>query len=655
MDNGNFIMKRFSFKSTISLLAVFIFIQHYSITPTYADSPQMVAPPYNATNRHNVNMISAHVQMTHSDVSIGGLSHSISMHQSNWVGPDDWPIGPTDKYEGRLFSVPRRDYELDNRQWIVVSDGESTQYFNPGEVPNVASPDSSGYFPPVTHKGYKLRQVAGVGMVMTRPDGAQVIFGGAAPYNIHGIYNMTEIRSPNGLITKINLYTDREPASVTTNTGFQLRYYYVPNYTPLDPALAALNIDPHVESKGWWGLTPRYVVGINNSVQYCPTSAGAQLNEASCSTGNWPKVEYIWPDGMPRRMYVAQGTFSVINPDGARTDYIHTPHSKCGGALTCNDYQRNMPRLVKIKPASSNQITTNYSYKNTSSFVVYGIAGYYIPKDTGMLSSSWDGNDLINYDLNKTRLIGGQVAELIQNSSGYNTITQVSLTVGGGINSGKPIKIDSWNYQALFNLDGTVQRYGDAFKQVVSTMIYDARQNVTSITSQGGTQYAEYEASCTTANEKYCNKPKWIQDPKGNKTYMTYHPESGQIATITSPVNKKGISAVTRYQYEQKSAYYYTAPGVKTYGSPIWMLVREKTCINTATQGDACAGGSTDEVIKTYEYNNDNLLLSAITVTAADTNNLIKTLRTCYQYDVYGNQIGATEPRANLTSCEARY
>jgi hypothetical protein len=26
--------------------------------------------------------------------------------------------------------------------------------------------------------------------------------------------------------------------------------------------------------------------------------------------------------------------------------------------------------------------------------------------------------------------------------------------------------------------------------------------------------------------------------------------------------------------------------------------------------------------------------------------------RTCYQYDLYGNQIGVTQPKANLASCE---
>jgi len=46
------------------------------------------------------------------------------------------------------------------------------------------------------------------------------------------------------------------------------------------------------------------------------------------------------------------------------------------------------------------------------------------------------------------------------------------------------------------------------------------------------------------------------------------------------------------------------------------------------------------------------LLLKGITVTSPATPTTpSKTLRTCYQYDIYGNQIGKTEPNANLSAC----
>ena len=49
-----------------------------------------------------------------------------------------------------------------------------------------------------------------------------------------------------------------------------------------------------------------------------------------------------------------------------------------------------------------------------------------------------------------------------------------------------------------------------------------------------------------------------------------------------------------------------------------------------------------------YEYNHNNLLLTGVTVTDQKTG---VTLRTCYQYDIYGNRIGEISPNANLSSC----
>lgn len=63
-----------------------------------------------------------------------------------------------------------------------------------------------------------------------------------------------------------------------------------------------------------------------------------------------------------------------------------------------------------------------------------------------------------------------------------------------------------------------------------------------------------------------------------------------------------------------------------------------------------CAGN--DEVVINFEYDHNNLLLTGKTVTALNTKGASETLRTCYQYDIYGNLIGETKPKANLTSCQ---
>ncbi len=122
--------------------------------------------------------------------------------------------------------------------------------------------------------------------------------------------------------------------------------------------------------------------------------------------------------------------------------------------------------------------------------------------------------------------------------------------------------------------------------------------------------------------------------------------QSGQVSIITYPANRNGLRPETRYTYAPKYANYYNLSGVKTQAStPVWLKTEEKYCINSNAFNGVCAGN--DEVITRYEYQHDNLHLTGMTVT----DNTGKTLRTCYQYDIYGNRIGETQPNANLTSC----
>ncbi len=66
--------------------------------------------------------------------------------------------------------------------------------------------------------------------------------------------------------------------------------------------------------------------------------------------------------------------------------------------------------------------------------------------------------------------------------------------------------------------------------------------------------------------------------------------------------------------------------------------------------GNACSGGSGDEVVTTYDYGPDsgpnNLFLRGVAVTADGV-----TLRTCYGYDANGHKTYETKPRAGLASC----
>ena len=112
-----------------------------------------------------------------------------------------------------------------------------------------------------------------------------------------------------------------------------------------------------------------------------------------------------------------------------------------------------------------------------------------------------------------------------------------------------------------------------------------------------------------------------------------------------------GVRPQIRYYYEQRSPWLKSSNGgYVASGTPIWVLTQEEYCRTSAASGNGCSAGSADEVVTTYDYGPDsgpnNLWLRGKTVTSEGVS-----LRTCYTYDVFGNQHTETTPNANLTSC----
>lgn len=148
-----------------------------------------------------------------------------------------------------------------------------------------------------------------------------------------------------------------------------------------------------------------------------------------------------------------------------------------------------------------------------------------------------------------------------------------------------------------------------------------------------------------------CAKPSSSTDANGKVTNFTYDPTHGGILTKSDPADAAGIRPVKRYAYVQRYAWISDGAGGYVHGSsPMWLLSTEKSCRTSATAGDACSAGATDEVVTTYDYGPDsgpnNLLLRGMTVTA---DGLV--LRTCLRYDARGNRISETKPAAGLAVC----
>lgn len=162
-------------------------------------------------------------------------------------------------------------------------------------------------------------------------------------------------------------------------------------------------------------------------------------------------------------------------------------------------------------------------------------------------------------------------------------------------------------------------------------------------------QTAVYPTSCS--GPMICNKPTSVTDQRGNATNYVWDQSNGNLLTKTSPPDSNGVSQVKRYGYTNMYAWVSNGSGGFVQSStPRSMLVEERTCASTATVGNACAGGSADEIVTTYYYGPqsgpNNLLLRGKSVTANGT-----TLTECYGYDKLGNKISETKPNANLQVC----
>jgi hypothetical protein len=350
---------------------------------------------------------------------------------------------------------------------------------------------------------------------------------------------------------------------------------------------------------------------------------------------------------MPRTMYLGSSTASVVDALGGTTVYHFQAYDLAySGSTVIPPYvpgREFSPRLVGIQPAASNQKRITYAFKN-----VFENLGTHDSRlqSAGVVTEATDITLRAGYDM-LSPYMGG---DTINYSSGPTGVSRVHRRSGVQGNPGALYYVITEDGTVYY--ESTPRNFPIRFeKNSAPDEDYEyTRSNLTKIIFNKGVAesyvQAEYPATCTTATRKTCNQAVRIRDANGNYTSYTYHAPSGQIATITSPPNKHGISAQTRYEYTQLQARYYDANGNWITGTPIWMKTAERSCVNSNASEGVCLGN--DEVIARFEYNHNNLLMTGMTVTDQKTT---VTLRTCYQYDIYGNQIGKTEPRANLTSC----
>lgn len=655
---------------SLAVLAALLSFSHVEVAAEDVAPGQMMQPPsLQLTDRNFVNIASGEVSITLEDVGIGqgplSLTHTIGTHSSDFVNYENtW--GPNDKFHGGL----KKKHFISRGTTGLADDVFVATYFD-FEGSLDFEINGNGTFTPLNDPSYSLVHNNGV-YTVTKPNGTVVeipgtlsLLEGNTSYTQSAAY--TKIIYPNGYtinVVRQGSAISSPIDSVYTNTGLQLKYVYNVGVRNLPPDSNNSYNDvawpsANMESNGlnWSSLVPESVVAVNRGYEYCANSGTCSFQQT------WPTATYHWPAGMPKAMYVQDAVFSVTDSAGRVTEYHHTPFDIDEGQPYPESPQnRFVTRISDVRLAG--QTTESISYSYTNVFDPSPVAAWtFYRKNIGpaTLSGAINKGVSTSYDVGARGQSTSQGGNLWQHKSGgHKSVEQYIIDTTFHVATEAKLwdRDVTWYHHGKTSTNAPFAPIINRVQKVENKLIgteqeyfYDARGNVSMVVGVGVSQ-ANYPTSC--ANIKTCNKPSWTQDNRGNRTNYTYHPESGNVKTITLPPNEQGIRAKTRYGYEQKYAWYKNSAGnLEQASTPVWLLTSEKTCRVGATRSDDLGCSiSNAEIVKTFHYGKfdgsvaNNLWLKGITVTADGESRL-----TCYSYDKYGNRISETLPKANLSTC----
>jgi hypothetical protein len=391
--------------------------------------------------------------------------------------------------------------------------------------------------------------------------------------------------------------------SITSNAGYQLKYYYASNITPTSAS-----------NSGAWKQVVR-VVAINNAQEYCDP-----LADACTLSLSWPQVQ----DSL------SGNVLTVTEADGGQARYTKTPTQF----------------LIKKAGSSTDNIVYSYGPPSGACYP-NGACGTYV-------TSANLGGNITTYSYYYNSVLKRWVVTALDPLSGTNTYMSKIVVSGGLFNYLEPgvsEQVDalgrsySFTHTRAADVLTATHPEGNWFEY---TRDGDGNLQKTTIHPKSSSSLANIVESQTGPD----NAPTSRTDARGNVTNYTYQFDSPDgVLTETAPADASGIRPVRRYAYAQRYAWIKNSSGGYVRApTPLWVRTEERTCSQTATVGNACSGGGADEVVTTYDYGPDsgpnNLLLRGKVVTVNGIS-----LRACYGYDIYGNKISETSPRAGLANC----
>jgi hypothetical protein len=636
------------------------------------ETPEISEPQYAVTDNNHVNLGSAGLYYRLPDVSIGqgqfALSHSISINSNELANLSSTISGYKDKFIGGIH-LRYHTYEPLNSRFfrtIHVFDHEISADF----IIN-----SSGQFESIGDKRLQLTVADNNQFLLTKADGTRVFFNSTQPipsslsadYSPYG--SMAKIEYTNGFIIDIHKDSwniETKITSVNSNNGLQLKYIYEEHDRPLEASKLSATSNPlqSANSSGWSRLFPVQIIALNNASETCPI-----LGNSCTLTGEWPTATYNWPDGMPRAVYIGQSVFTTTNSKGVTTEFHHTAideqeGSPLGGPLG----QYFVPRITKVK--NSQGLDISYKYDNVWNptlhfpFLAFSSGGKAVLTEAinnGVTTSYAFRNGGMPYNRN----YGMQV----WSGGGYKPVNFVVRPANkflyGDARVSAPYIVDTWDKTVYLEEDfaNNVNQIVNKLDGTTTNYEYDDFGRLESIESDGVYKKITYPSNYYPGvcnNYRYCHKPVQVSDfhlddfhPESttpNYTTYTYHPSSGNVASVTYPKNNT-TTPKTVYSYQQYNGRFLNASGTMTTSSqPIWLLSSEFSCQNSNVSGQECSGN--DKVEIDYHYGSgsgsNNLFLQGKTITSQTDN---KSLTYCDKYDKYGHKIESSLPKSGISDC----
>ncbi len=563
--------------------------------PTAALNAQSVPeiPPQRVSDGHGVDLLTREPNIPTPALATAGLQ----FHFDGWRSPIK------NNFSDAIIQV--EDPYTTYTHLVATFNGDVYQFDSVAPFPNING-----------SKPATLVQSSQTTYQMTTEDGTKVTYDTTF---INDSFESRFITTPDQAPGVIGTAT-----SATKPDGEVLTYYYIPNS---DGSRELRSVE---SSLGWmvkinssyvsrnisgWAVQrpePNNISIVNRSVDYCSgttltcsVSNSTLVPSIGVSTADGKTFQYTDYNGQP---IFTMGYNSYSFPSGAGYGY----------AQGCTTY---CPRIL-VDALSTGSSVWNYSVTNsTNNDPTLSIVTVSSTDPYGKTSSL--KRTYIDYrPLQFTDEIGRSISYSYDGNNYVVTETWPDATYSGTTLTG-----------------GYTQYDYNSRKDIIDIKTYPKGGGQPLVTS------FTYEASCTDSNFRYCNKPETVTDPRGNTTTYTYAPEHGGVRTKTAPADAQGRQAQSRYTYAQYYPREKDSTGALINSLPVWRVSSISECINSLPGNPTSCVGSTDEVVTTFSYQNDNVLLTSKTVARGDGSNAVTST---YGYDYAGRLTSIDDGRTDV-------